>query len=126
MSLVPSGSPSGLLDVRRPLVVALFAASVGAHVSLLALAKPASAGEPGPLDERDLSILSLAPRMQSAAVLLTLAVWVVALQEIYWEPGVIPLVFPLLIFFSTFIVQMLAMAAGILLGYWRAQNHAEG
>jgi len=110
----------------RLLVLALFAATVGVHVSLLSLAKPASGGEPSLLDERDLSILSRAPRMQSAAVLLTLMVWVIGLQETYWDQGSIPLVFPLLIFLSTFIVQMLAMAAGILLGYWRAQHHAQG
>jgi len=70
-------------------------------------------------DERDLSIARRAGRVQLLAVLVSLGVWSIALNEVYWEEGQIPIVFPYLIFMSSLIVSILAQSVGILVGYWR-------
>jgi len=78
------------------------------------------------LDERDRSILAGAPAVQSGAVLVVMALWTVTLTEIYWERGVVPLDYLSLIFFSCLITHLVALPAGILLGYRRERYHAQG
>jgi len=75
--------------------------------------------KPGQVDERDRLILGRAPVVQLWAVFISLAVWSIALTEIYWDQGQIPVIFPYLVFMSLFIVNVLAQSAGILIGYWR-------
>ena len=75
--------------------------------------------KPGQIDERDKLIMERAPRIQFLAIVISLAVWVIALTEIYWNQGQVPIVFLTLIFMSTFIVGTLAQSLGILIGYWR-------
>lgn len=71
------------------------------------------------MDERDMAVVSGAQRLQLWAVIISLVVWAIALTEVYWEQGQIPVIFPYLMFGSVLIVNMLAQAAGILLGYRR-------
>jgi len=71
------------------------------------------------VDERDKSIVIRATKVQLQAVIVSLAAWMIALTEIYWDQGAIPIVFPYLILMSTLIVSALAQSLGILIGYWR-------
>lgn len=74
----------------------------------------------GMVDERDLRIVERAPRVQWLAVVLTLAVWMIALTEVYSDTDQIPSVFMYVIFMSVLIVSTLAQSLGILIGYWRS------
>jgi len=73
----------------------------------------------GTLDERDRAILAGAPRLQSAAMLVTLAAWMIGLIERFHSAGAVPLVYLYLIFWSCWAVSLLAFPLGILLGYRR-------
>lgn len=94
-------------------------------VGMLVLAAPALlagmwAARDDVLDERDRAILARAPAGQSAAMLIVLAVWIIALTESYrGQPG-IPDVFLYLIFWSCIEVSLLASNVGTLIGYRRA------
>jgi len=81
--------------------------------------------KPGQVDERDRLIMGRAPVVQLWAVFVSLAVWSIALTEIYWNQGQIPVIFPYLVFMSLFVVNVLAQSIGILIGYWRMGIHAE-
>jgi len=70
-------------------------------------------------DERDMAVVNRALLVQLWAVILSLVAWAIALTEVYWDQGHIPVVFPYLIFGSVLIVNMLAQAVGILTGYRR-------
>ena len=70
-------------------------------------------------DERDEIIVRRALQVQLWAVIVTMVVWSIALTEVYWDQGEIPIVFPSLMFFSIILVNMLAQAIGILIGYRR-------
>jgi hypothetical protein len=80
------------------------------------------------MDERDREIMNRAPAVRSAAALVTLAAWSVVLTEAYRDEGSVPLIFPNLIFASTFMVSVLARSVGVLLGYagWSGWAGAEG
>ena len=75
--------------------------------------------KPGQVDERDKLIMRRAPVVQLWAVIFSLAAWMIALTESYWDEGQIPVIFPYLILLSTLIVSTLAQSLGILIGYWR-------
>jgi len=72
-------------------------------------------------DERDEQILKSATNTQLMAIIISLVAWAIALTEVYWDEGAIPIVFPYLIFISIIIINIVAQAAGILIGYWRAR-----
>jgi len=78
---------------------------------------------PGLVDERDRLIMDRAPRIQWLAVVFSLVVWTIALTEVYWDAGQIPVIFLYLIFMSILIVSTLAQSAGILIGYWSMGRH---
>ncbi len=80
------------------------------------------------MDERDREIMNRAPTIQSIAILVTVAIWSVLLPAAYRDEGSIPLVYPSLIFGSTFVVNVLARSVGVLLGYagWSGWAGAEG
>lgn len=111
-------------SLRLPLL-GLFMASVVAHALVLSVARPRRSG-PERLDERDRLILTRAPALQSVAVVVSLALWSIVLEEVYSDAGAVPLQFPFLIFVTTFIVQMLALAGGILVGYRQVDLDAQG
>ena len=79
--------------------------------------------KPTQIDERDRRIMDKAPRLQLVAIYISLAVWVIALTEVYRETGQIPYIFVTLILFSTLIISSLAQSLGILIGYWRANRN---
>ncbi|HSG09170.1 MAG TPA: hypothetical protein VLA36_12490 [Longimicrobiales bacterium] len=84
-----------------------------------ALVKSWAARRDGKLDERDREILGRAPAIQSAATLVTLAVWMVGLIERFHDVGMVPLFYLYLIFWSCVVVNLLGLPVGVLLGYRR-------
>jgi len=107
--------------VTRAIVYALFAAGILAYVAMMYVTGWRMRREGVIQDERDRLILRRVPVYQMFAVLITLAVWMVALTETYWEEGHIPIVFPYLIFYSAIVVNIVFASAGVLIAYWRAQ-----
>ena len=75
--------------------------------------------KPGTVDERDRLIMGRAPNIQLLAVFIALVVWSRGLTQFYGDVGQIPIGFPYLILYSLFVVNVLAQALGILIGYWR-------
>ena len=73
----------------------------------------------GALDERDRAILAHAPAAQAPAMIVTLAAWSIALVETSQPTHMIPSVFLYLIFWSCIMVSVLALLAGVVLGYRR-------
>jgi len=106
-------------DVMRWIVTGLI---VGMLVSWAILLAPVLRGT-GPAkalyDERDEAVIRRASTAQLWGIIGSLVVWAIALTEIYWDEGAIPIVFPYLIFWSIMIVNTLAQAIGILIGYRR-------
>lgn len=74
----------------------------------------------GTLDERDRAILTSAPAGQAPAMMVTLAAWMIGLIEAYHASHLIPSVFLYLIFWSLLMVSILAMLAGVVIGYRRS------
>jgi len=73
----------------------------------------------GPLDERDRAILARAPAWQPAAMLLTLAAWMIGLIERFHAAGTVPLFYLYLVFWSCWAASLLALPLGVLFGYRR-------
>jgi len=80
----------------------------------------------GSVDERDRAILARAPIVQSTAVLLSLAAWLVSLGQKFHEQGVVPMVYLYLLFGSIVLIMMIAQSFGVLLFYWIGVGNAEG
>lgn len=99
-----------LLLLAALLVLAGFAMLVGGWVRRGA----------GPLDERDRDLFAKAPGLEGVPMLVTLAVWVVGLQEAFWREGAVPLVYLYLVFWSMILVKSLALPIGVLAGYRRS------
>jgi hypothetical protein len=70
-------------------------------------------------DERDEVIMRNAVNVQLWSVIISLVVWMIVLSEIYWDRGQMPVIFLFLMAMSSLIVNMLAQAIGILIGYRR-------
>jgi len=77
--------------------------------------------QPTQYDERDKRIMERSVKAQLQAVFVLLAIWAIALTEVYHDAGQIPVIYVTLILFSTLIISTLAQSAGILLGY-RSMN----
>jgi len=71
------------------------------------------------IDERDEKIIKRATMVQVWAVLLSLFIWAIALTEAYWDQKSIPIIYAYVIAISGLIVNILAQAIGILIGYRR-------
>ena len=69
----------------------------------------------GMADERDLRIISWAPRVQWLFVIFTLAAWTIGLTEYYHESGQIPSAFLFIIMLSVFVISTLAQSLGIII-----------
>lgn len=74
----------------------------------------------GTLDERDRAILSSAAAGQAPAVMVTLAAWMIALIERYQGTHLVPSPFLYLIFWSCLMMSILALLAGVVIGYRRS------
>ena len=75
--------------------------------------------KPEQIDERDRLIMAKAPRVQYLSVLFSLVAWTIALTEVFWDQGQVPVIYLTLIMISTLIISTIAQSAGILIGYWR-------
>ena len=75
--------------------------------------------KPEQIDERDRLIMAKAPRVQYLSVLFSLVAWTIALTEVYWDKGQVPVIYLTLIMISALIISTIAQSAGILIGYWR-------
>ena len=100
---------------------AVFFGGILAYVAMMYITGRKMARDGVIQDERDRLILRWVPIYQMLAVILTLAVWMIALTETYEEEGQIPIVFPNLIFFSAIVVNMVFASAGTLIAYWKAR-----
>jgi hypothetical protein len=105
----------------RAMVYGLFIAGVLAYVAMLYITGWRMRRQGVIMDERDRMILRKVPVYQMFAVLLTMAAWAIALNEVYREEGQIPVVFPWLMFYSAIIVNIVFASAGTLIAYWRAK-----
>ena len=105
----------------RATLYGLFAGGILAYVAMMYITGWRMARNGVIQDERDRLILRRVPVYQMFAVLATLAIWMVALTETYWEEGQVPIVFPNLIFFSVIVVNIVFASAGTLIAYWRAR-----
>lgn len=106
-------------DGMRHLVAALFVLGLVVSAVLSGLAQFKA-------DERERAVLSWGPRVQSAAVLITLALGIIFLAERFREQGAIPVVYAYLGFGSVFIVHMTTNFLGILLGYRATRFDGQG
>ena len=75
--------------------------------------------EDGTLDERDREILNGSQGLRSVAILMTLVIWLIGLQETFRAEGAVPIAYLYLVFWSCLVVSMLAFPLGILVGYRR-------
>ena len=103
----------------RAILAALLIGGLIAYSAMMIL----TLRKPSRVDERDKLIMGRAPKVQLWAVIISLAVWMIALTETYWDQGQVPVIFPYLIFLSTLIVNTLAQSVGILMGYWRMERN---
>ena len=99
-----------------------YAALIGVPLTYLILVD-LTLRKPTQLDERDRLVISRSGRVQWLAIIFSLAVWMIALTEIYQQQRQLPVVFLTLIFISTLIISILAQSLGILLGYWRMERN---
>jgi hypothetical protein len=73
----------------------------------------------GALDERDKAILGRAPAMQAAAMMVTLAIWIIGLAEHFHDVGAVPVFYLYLVFWSCAVVNLLGLPVGVLVEYRR-------
>jgi hypothetical protein len=112
-SLYHEDRPTRLI-VLAIVIVGALAYAVLAHRTRLAR----GAGEVM-IDERDRMIIERAPAVQLYAVFIALAVWCIALTEVYWERGAIPVFYPYVMFWTTYAVGIIAWSVAVLVGYRR-------
>ncbi len=96
----------------------LYAVLIGVPLVYLVLVN-ITLRKPTQIDERDKAIIEKSGKAQWVAIVLSLAVWNIALTEVYWEQRQVPVDFLTLIFVSVLIISPLAQSFGILTGYWR-------
>ncbi|HJP31015.1 MAG TPA: hypothetical protein QGF95_10715 [Candidatus Latescibacteria bacterium] len=109
----------------RFLVYGLFICPLLANLLIDPFGLPDRDGS-GQSDERDVRVLERAPRVQSVAMILTLAVWMICLSLGYHDTGAIPMIFIYLIFFSALLANGLGLSLGIILGYRKMVRYGEG
>ena len=103
----------------RAILAALFVGGLIAYMAIVFIPRRKRRQMEATMDERDRAIMGRAPVVQLWAVFISLAIWAIALTEIYWDQGQIPVIFPYLTLMSLFIVNVLSQSIGILVGYWR-------
>lgn len=69
------------------------------------------------VDERDRAVLVRSLKVESVIVLLSLVAWTVALTEVFWDQGAVPIGYLQVLFWSTFIGGAFGRSLGIILGY---------
>jgi hypothetical protein len=106
-------------DGVRLTVTALLLAAITVLAFFSVRVRSWVAREDAALDERDRAIFGRAPAAQSVAMLVTLAVWIVGLQETFLSTRLVPMVYLYLVFWSCLLVNLLGLPIGVLLGYRR-------
>ncbi|MBL8760330.1 MAG: hypothetical protein JNL50_03425 [Phycisphaerae bacterium] len=69
------------------------------------------------LDERDELMLARATSYQAISMLVVCGAWMIALTEVFWTRGSVPIAHIAFSFWSVLVVWALALPAGLLLGY---------
>jgi hypothetical protein len=110
---------------ERLLFTSVLLGGIVVYLAMTLLMRRGRGGEVA-IDERDRQILARASGIQGGVTVMCLAAWSIALTETYWEAGAIPVAFPNIIFWSTFVVYLVSHSAGILLGYAMWRGDAEG
>jgi hypothetical protein len=110
---------------ERLLFTAVLLSGLLAYVALTLLMRRGRGGEVA-IDERDRQILVRASEIQGGLTVMCVAAWSIGLTEAYWEVGQVPIAFPSIVFWSTFVVYLVSHSAGILLGYAMWRGDAEG
>ena len=77
-------------------------------------------------DERDRQVLAQAGTYQIGFVLVSLAIWLVALGQHFHAESAVPMVYLYLMFGSIVMISFIGQAAGILLGYWLGERFGQG
>lgn len=78
------------------------------------------ASDTGSCDERDRAIIATAGGGQAPAILVTLAAWMIALGERYHDTHLVPTAALYAIFWSCIMVSIMALLAGVVIGYRRS------
>jgi hypothetical protein len=107
-------------DAVRLSATGLVLAAVGVYAGYGARVGFWAGRDDGSLDERDRAILAAAPAGQAPAMLVTLAAWMIVLIERYHEAHLVPSAYLYLLFWSTLLVSILALLAGVVIGYRRS------
>ncbi|MDH3819902.1 MAG: hypothetical protein OEU59_02170 [Gammaproteobacteria bacterium] len=112
-------------DSFRLAILGLF---IGALVvcAVLLSASAAARKKTSRFDERDRLVLAQAGTYQIGFVLISLAIWLVALGERFHAEGAVPMVYLYLMFGSIVMISFIGQAAGILLGYWFGERFGQG
>jgi len=108
--------------------LAILALFIGALVvcAILLSASAAARKKKSRFDERDRQVLAQAGTYQIGFVLISLAIWLVALGERFHAEGAVPMVYLYLMFGSIVMISFIGQAAGILLGYWFGERFGQG
>ena len=101
----------------------VYALWIGVPVVYLLLINLTGLSKLKQVDERDRLIKDRAPKIQWLSVIITLVVWYIILNDLYWDQGQLPVVYLTFIFISTLIISTLAESLGILIGYWRMNRN---
>lgn len=107
-------------DAPRMIFTLLLLAVAGLFLAVTMRVRSWASRGDARLDERDRAILDRAPAYQSPAMLVTLAIWMVGLTQSFHGAGTVPLYYLYLVFWSCWVVDLLALPVGILFGYRRA------
>lgn len=111
-------------DSFRLVIVGLFIAALFVS-ALLLLASTTARKDSRRFDERDRQVLAQAGTYQIGFVLVSLAIWLVALGQLFHAEGAVPMVYLYLMFGSIVMISFIGQAAGILLGYWLGERFGQ-
>jgi hypothetical protein len=111
-------------DAFRLTIVGIFIAALFVSAMLL-LASTAARKDSARFDERDRQVLAQAGTYQIGFVLVSLAIWLVALGQLFHAEGAVPMVYLYLMFGSIVMISFVGQAAGILLGYWLSERFGQ-
>jgi len=105
-------------DAMRLQVAGIFIGGLVIQAVLMSLAAARA-------DERDRSVMRVAPQVQVVGQMLGLAAWHIFLGQRFHDEGAIPMVYNYLTFGSQFILFMITWFAGVLLGYRLQRFHGQ-
>ena len=107
-------------DVTRWTVTGLLMAGLGIFTVYMTRVSRWMAADTSPCDERDRAIIATAGGGQAPAILVTLAAWMIALTERYHVTHLVPSAALYAIFWSCIMVSIMALLAGVVIGYRRS------